>query len=481
VLSAPARHEPTPRGVAAAVLALTALAAVLRILAAQDSLWADELFLYEIVNGHGLGDALSIVRETESTPPLYFVVAWASAQLGDDMTWIRVPSVLVSTATVPLLYALGSRTVGRAAALVGAALFALAPFDLFYGSEARGYSAVVFLCAASTLSLLELVRSGRRRWVVALALTVAGAAYTHYTVAFVLLVQLGWALWRHRERTRPVLAAYGAAALLYVPWIPGALDQLRDNTSERVAGLSGLRDVSEGIAGLWIGHPFAPLGVIPGRAAVIVIGLGLLLAAAFALRDRARPSPATLLLVALTVATPLAALAYELGSNSILQPRYLSPSVPYGALVGGALLAAPRPRLVAALASLAVLGGVAVGTVRTLEPGGGRPDYRAAARELDRIAAPEAPVVELGIFTGPPGRELSYNFERPHEYFAVGEDVEPALELARENGRLYLVVPETALGGFLALLDLEQQGFRLVDRRDWPGFVGLVLLAYEPG
>jgi hypothetical protein len=63
-----------------AVLALTALAAVLRALMAHDSLWGDELYLYAIVHGHGLGDALSIVHDTESTPPLYFVLAWAAAR-----------------------------------------------------------------------------------------------------------------------------------------------------------------------------------------------------------------------------------------------------------------------------------------------------------------------------------------------------------------------------------------------------------------
>ena len=89
-------------------------------------------------------------------------------------------------------------------------------------------------------------------------------------------------------------------------------------------------------------------------------------------------------------------------------------------------------------------------------------------------------MIELGIFTGPPGRELSYHFERPHEYFAVGEDIGPAYALGRDAGRLYLVVPETALGGFLDLLDLEQRGFRLVGRRDWPGFVDMVLLTFEP-
>jgi hypothetical protein len=473
------------RAAVSAVLGLTVLAAVLRILMAQDNLWGDELYLYEIVHGHSLGQALSIVHDTESTPPLYFVFAWAAARIGpDDQLWIRVPSLILGTATVPLLFALGVRTVGRRAGLIAAALFAIAPFDLFYGSEARGYATVAFFCAASTLSLVELVRTGRRRWIFALAITTAAAAYTHYVVVFVLAAQLAWALWWYRPRAGMVLAAYAGAALLYLPWVPSALVQFQSNTSERVTGPGSAELMAEEIAKIGFGHPFLRLGEIPGRAATVAVGLGLVTAAAFALwsalRRRTRPAPEIVLVVALAAITPVAALRYELGPNSIFMARYMSASIPAGLLVVGGVLAAARPPVVAGLATLAVLGGVAVGTVRMLEPDGRRPDYRSIARQLDRVAPPGAPVLELSIFVGPPAHELGYFFRRRHEYFATGRALDPAWGMGRRAGRFYIVVPEGGERAFMRLLQMEEHGFRLVQRREWRGLAPLALRTYAP-
>jgi hypothetical protein len=297
---------------------------------------------------------------------------------------------------------------------------------------------------------------------------------------FVLAAQLAWALWWHRPRARQVLVAYAGAVLLYAPWVPGALVQLQSNTSERVTGPAGAQLIAEAIAKIWFGHPFQRFGEIPGRVATIAIGLGLLTAAALVVRRRVRPAPDTVLLVALAAITPVAALLYELGPNSILSPRYLSASIPAGLLVAGALLAAARPPVVAGLATAAVIGGVAVGTVRMLEPDGRRPDYRSIAQELDRVAPPGAPVLELSIFVGPPAHELGYYFERPHAYYATGSRLDAAWEQGRRAGRFYVAVPEGGEQAFTRLLQVEKHGLHLVRRQVWPGLAPLVLLTYAP-
>ena len=57
-----------------AVAGLTALAVALRLATMRDSLMGDELYMFNIVHGHSLGQALHIVRATEKTPPLLFIV-----------------------------------------------------------------------------------------------------------------------------------------------------------------------------------------------------------------------------------------------------------------------------------------------------------------------------------------------------------------------------------------------------------------------
>src|SRR3712207_5324823 len=89
-----APHRPSPVAVLWCVIALTVLAAVLRALAVSQSTWGDELFLYEIVHDRGLRDAMSVVHDTESTPPFYFVVAWLAARIGEnDFLLIRLPAL----------------------------------------------------------------------------------------------------------------------------------------------------------------------------------------------------------------------------------------------------------------------------------------------------------------------------------------------------------------------------------------------------
>jgi 4-amino-4-deoxy-L-arabinose transferase-like glycosyltransferase len=134
------------------VAALTVLALGLRLALDDQSVGSDELFTY----GYTVDQSFSHVLEVdnENNPPLFYLLAWLAAKAGDPTFAIRLPSVLLGAATVPVVYALGARTVGRAAGLVAAAIVAIAPFGLFYGTEARAYSALMFFTALSTLALV---------------------------------------------------------------------------------------------------------------------------------------------------------------------------------------------------------------------------------------------------------------------------------------------------------------------------------------
>jgi hypothetical protein len=234
------------------------------------------------------------------------------------------------------------------------------------------------------------------------------------------------------------------------------------------------------IAKVWVGHPFVSLNVMPGRVGLVLVAVGLVVGVWAVVARRTRPSPTTVLIVLLAAASPVAVVLYELGPNSLHESRYMSASLPAGLLVIGALVTAPRRRSLAAIAVLAVVGGVAIGTVRELGPRGRRPDYRAAAHLLDRIAPPAAPVAELSLYHGPPGRALSVYFTRPHPYFAAGRRLQPMFAMGRRAGHLYLVMPEDGERSWLALLQMPQHGFRLAQRRVWPGIIGLVLRTYVP-
>jgi 4-amino-4-deoxy-L-arabinose transferase-like glycosyltransferase len=475
----------TDRKVAFAVAGLAVVALILRLIAARQSVVGDELFLYEIVHGHGLSDAVRLVHDTESTPPFHFILAWLSSHAGGGgLGWIRLPSVVLSSATVPLIYLLGARTAGRGAGLVGAALFAIVPFDVFYGVEGRAYATVAFLSAASTLSLLALVRTGRRRWVAALALTTTAAMYTHYTAVFALAAGLVWAFWACPGTRRKVLLAYGVAVLAYVPWVPSFFFQSHDSAADRIKVLFPLDfgSFGDGLSRAWLGHPSTTVGHIPGVLGSFLIVLGLAVGAFALFSRRARATPPTLrhgptLLLVLALATPVGALLYSLGPKSIFLPRNMSASIPGALLLTAALVTAPRRRGVAILASAALLAGVAVGTARSTQRAYQRPDYQGIGRYLDRNARAADAILEVSVVKGPIGRQLSYYLHRPHHY-ETGLSAGSAVAQGHRSGRLYIVSLAQATQ-LLGLLNVPARGFRLVATRTFPGAPPLVLLTYE--
>jgi len=73
---------------------------LLRLPSFRDSLFGDEISTYFIVVGHSLGRVLVLVHSNqETTPPLYFVLAWATKGiLGSPAQSIRLVSLVAGTA-----------------------------------------------------------------------------------------------------------------------------------------------------------------------------------------------------------------------------------------------------------------------------------------------------------------------------------------------------------------------------------------------
>ena len=111
---------------ALAVAVLTAIAAALRLSGFGESLIGNEVLRLGVAT-IGLIYLVPAIQATEDNPPINYRLAWASSTLGDANSLIRLPSLILGVATVPVVYLLGIRTVGRAGALIGATLIALSP------------------------------------------------------------------------------------------------------------------------------------------------------------------------------------------------------------------------------------------------------------------------------------------------------------------------------------------------------------------
>ena len=370
------------------VVGLTALAAAVRFSTlGLQSYRHDEAVTAGRVLVAGLSQSMHQVWSGESTPPLYYFLAWLWMHpFGVHEAGLRSLSALFGTATVPVAYLIGRELIGRRAGLVTAAIVAVNPMLVWYSQDARAYALLVLLSAAAFLFFLRARRTGAGRdlawWAVFSALALA----THYFAFFPLAIEAVWLLVTAR-RARPVLLAIGAVALAGLVLAPIALHQARGKNNDWIAsfGMAGrLRETGisffVGEAGL-LKHALPPMALF--AAAVVLLGLR------GGDREKRGAAPA----LAIGGGGILIALAFAAAGQDFVLERNLLPALIPLILVGAAGIAAPRSGWLGigvGAALVAYLLGFCV--YSDFRPALQRDDWRTVAKE---IGPPKGPRVIL--------------------------------------------------------------------------------------
>jgi mannosyltransferase len=206
-----------------ALAAITVLAAVVRFaVVGIPSFWPDEGFTIRILDG-SLAHALDTIPKTESTPPLYYVLAWGWAKVfGTSEEGVRSFSALCGVLTVPVAAAAATRLVDRRTGLITAALLAANPFLIWFAQEARAYALMVLLAAVGFALFVRFLdrRDGTTLvwWAVASGLLLC----THYYGALVVAAEAGWMIGAApaaRGRVYAAVAAVGAVGVALLPLV----------------------------------------------------------------------------------------------------------------------------------------------------------------------------------------------------------------------------------------------------------------------
>ncbi len=465
-----------------AVAAMTVAVFVFRLTQLHQSLYGDEVFTYQDVVGKSLGTVTKDVHTgPENSPPLFFILAWLCSKLGNPTVWIRLPSLLLGTATIPLIYLLGRETIGRTGAAIGAAIVVCSPFSTYYGIEARPYATMAFFLTLSTLALVRAVRSGSLAWWSVYVLAAAGAAYSHYTSVFVLGVQALWSLWICRGRVRAPLLANLLVVLVYLPWIPdvrgkalGVIGLLEPLTAHNV-----LVDLLRVIPG----YPYAPLHAIPTIPGLIALAVCAILGLGCVVRKLSRTRPVdpgdeqrrrVVLIVLLALAAPFGLLLYSVLRTDIWDARDLYASVPAAALVFGALFAA-IPRQGRAPVVMLVVAILVVGSIRAIGPSYARPQFRTAAEYLDRAAAPRDPILMYGSFLNL-NQAITVQLTKPHR---LVNRVVVRWPAPPPGGADYAIIDDS-IDRLFRIGTPRPAGFELVARRHYSGLIAFSLFTYRP-
>jgi hypothetical protein len=491
------------------VAALTVVGVALRLVVAHEALFADELSTYWIIDTHGLRGVISTVHtDAEITPPLYFVLSWIAIHAGHGAELVRAPSLVAGALTIPIVYLLGLRTVGRPAALVATALTTFAPFMVYYSAEARAYGLMMGLTAASTLAMLIAVERRRAGWWVLYAACSCLAVYSHYTCVFALGAQLLWLLWAHPEARRAAILANVGAVVAFAPWTTGAINDFTSPTSKILTALSPftVHDVWIVLQHWSVGYPYGtvPLKNVPGTSALVLLALAALVCAAgIAARTRTqglarlrRLDRGVVLVVAVMLSVPVCEAVASAVSTHLFGVRNLAAAWPATALVSGALLTAAGPRLRYAAAGLAIASS-AIGAGRIVERTNGRPDFRGAAAYVDARIAPRDVIIDetanlspgpyspmdLTLRGGNPVLRAGAPQERDHPFNVFDANVRVPDAVARavakaQGGRIFLV-------GYVGDRRLPVARFpapwRRTANRTFPGFLTMRVQVYSQG
>ena len=367
------------------VAGLTVLAAAIRFYRlGNQGFWYDESISALLVH-FPPGQMFHLLPRSESTPPLYYCIAWVWVRVfGDGEAGLRSLSAVAGVVTVPVVYALGVRLASVRAGLIAAAIAACNPLLIWYSQEARAYQLVVLLSAASLLAFTYVLERPGPRPVAAWAIVSALALTTEYYAILVVVPEALWLLYRHRA-TRPVRLGVAFVALCGAALIPLALWENQNRLSHWIAHHSLARRITEVVPQFVIGFGSPAYDVLePLAFALAVLGLVLLATRAARLERRGVVLAGGIALAGLV----LNLLLIAVGIDDLLTRNLIALWVPAAIVVAGGF-ALGRPRLlgICAAAALCVIGLVAaVGVAH-------RPDLqRPNWREVAALIGPRAPV-----------------------------------------------------------------------------------------
>lgn len=197
------------------VLLLTALATFVRLLTlGRDPLWFDESFT-ALVAHPGTNFWQAVIGDTH--PPLWSLIQAFNVRLFREFAYtsigFRLPALILSVASVVLIYHIAKRLTDDFTAIHAGLLVALLPPFIYFGQDGRMYALLSF-CVLLTLW------AALRRNFYWFALGALGAIYTHnvgllYVAAIGGVAVLTTSNWTDRLKA---MMGVGVPALLYMPW-----------------------------------------------------------------------------------------------------------------------------------------------------------------------------------------------------------------------------------------------------------------------
>ncbi len=165
-------------------------------------------------------------------PPLYYwILRLWSYMFGYSLLSLRSLSILFGVLTIYAGYLFVRKAFNNEKlALIAAFFLAINPFQIQYSLEARMYTLGTFLVLISSWLLLKALEENKINLWIWYGLSVAAGLYTHYYLVFSIAAQGLYVLYifyKNRTINFKALGSYVLAVILFLPWLPTLLTQIK--------------------------------------------------------------------------------------------------------------------------------------------------------------------------------------------------------------------------------------------------------------
>ena len=309
-------------------------AAISLLIGLQQSVWFDEAYSVLLAKR----PILDLIHFTavDAHPPLYylFLKGWAGIFGWSDVA-LRSLSAVALGGVVVFGGLLVKRMFGVRAALMAMPFVALSPLLLRYGFEIRMYALAALIGIAATYVLVCALetKSKSRQWKLyaIYAMLVALGMYTHYFMVLLWIAHAVWLAWRWRQDKQPIrkspwLMALAGGVVLFLPWIPVLVIQVRGGTQATVLQPMTV-DALVGIVSF--SFLYQPAWLLGGAGTFLVVfiiaALGWLFVRTF--RKASKKERGYLWLLAGYLVVPVISIALACLYHPLYIERYISPFI----------------------------------------------------------------------------------------------------------------------------------------------------------
>jgi mannosyltransferase len=222
--------RPSRAAIVVGLILLTLISLALRTGRFHLYYWVDEGISVGIAS-HPLSQLPTLLR-ADGSPPLYYLLLHVWMQIfGGSEVATHSLSLVFSLIAVPTAYWGGASLFGRRTGAYCAVLAAGLPYLTSYAQETRMYSLLVVLSLVIATSFVHIFVRRDRRYLPVFVVSLVAAVYTHNWALFLgLMTFVTWLVCvRLAEDRRPLwrdgAIAFGATAILFLPWLPTLLYQ----------------------------------------------------------------------------------------------------------------------------------------------------------------------------------------------------------------------------------------------------------------